>query len=101
MPNELKISIGQHSDKGRKDVNQDFYGVAIPKEPQLSSKGVAVAFYNTFFGLTIATLTVVAYLIVSVKQGRDMARIEFALASLVDQLLVSGEPQRPALRVTR
>lgn len=43
MPNELKISIGQHSDRGRKAVNQDFYGVAIPNEPQLSSKGIAIA----------------------------------------------------------
>lgn len=39
----LKISIGQHSDKGRKETNQDFHGAYIPKEPQLSSKGVAIA----------------------------------------------------------
>ena len=43
MPHALKISVGQHSDKGRKEVNQDFYGVSIPKEPLLSSKGVAIA----------------------------------------------------------
>lgn len=43
MPNTLKISVGQHSDKGRKEVNQDFHGVCIPKEPQLSGKGVAIA----------------------------------------------------------
>jgi hypothetical protein len=42
MPRELKISAGQHSDKGRKDINQDFHGVLIPKEPLLSLKGVAV-----------------------------------------------------------
>ncbi|WP_235726714.1 PP2C family protein-serine/threonine phosphatase [Methylocaldum szegediense] len=35
--------MGQYSDKGRKETNQDFYGVCIPKEPQLSSKGVAIA----------------------------------------------------------
>ena len=28
MSRELKLSIGQHSDKGRKQANQDFYGVA-------------------------------------------------------------------------
>src|SRR6187549_3055427 len=39
----MKVSVGQHSDKGRKEVNQDFYGVAIPPEPLLTSKGVAVA----------------------------------------------------------
>ena len=43
MPSQLKISIGQYSDKGRKKINQDFYGVSIPKEPQLTSKGIAIA----------------------------------------------------------
>jgi serine/threonine protein phosphatase PrpC/predicted Ser/Thr protein kinase len=43
MPSQLKISIGQHSDKGRKDANQDFHGVYIPIEPQLSAKGIAIA----------------------------------------------------------
>ncbi|MCX7156499.1 MAG: bifunctional protein-serine/threonine kinase/phosphatase [Rhodocyclales bacterium] len=43
MSTELKLSIGQHSDKGRKETNQDFHGVSLPKEPQLSAKGVAVA----------------------------------------------------------
>jgi len=42
MPRELKISVGQHSDKGRKEINQDFHGVLIPKEPLLSLKGIAV-----------------------------------------------------------
>lgn len=43
MPNALNITIGQFSDKGRKTVNQDFHGAFIPKEPQLSSKGIAIA----------------------------------------------------------
>lgn len=43
MSSQLKISAGQHSDKGRKEVNQDFHGVFIPKEPLLTSKGVAIA----------------------------------------------------------
>ena len=42
MPLELKISVGQHSDKGRKKTNQDFHGVLIPAEPLLSLKGIAV-----------------------------------------------------------
>ncbi|HZR86600.1 MAG TPA: bifunctional protein-serine/threonine kinase/phosphatase [Bradyrhizobium sp.] len=41
MPRELKISIGQHSDKGRKPINQDFHGALIPREPLLSLKGIA------------------------------------------------------------
>ncbi len=43
MSRELRISVGQHSDKGRKETNQDFYGVLIPEEPLLSLKGIAIA----------------------------------------------------------
>ncbi|WP_434130372.1 protein kinase domain-containing protein [Methylocaldum sp. GT1BB] len=43
MSSQLRISVGQYSDKGRKETNQDFHGVCIPKEPQLSSKGIAIA----------------------------------------------------------
>ena len=42
MADELKISIGQHSDKGRKEINQDFHGALIPIQPELSLKGIAV-----------------------------------------------------------
>jgi serine/threonine protein phosphatase PrpC len=42
MPRELKISVGQFSDKGRKETNQDFHGVLIPDEPLLSLKGISV-----------------------------------------------------------
>ena len=43
MPSKLKISVGQHSDKGRKETNQDFNGVLIPQEPLLTTKGIAIA----------------------------------------------------------
>ena len=62
------------------------------------SKGVAVAFYNTFFGLTVATVTVVAYLLVSAKQGRELVRMEAATSALVDRLLISGDAQNAARR---
>jgi serine/threonine protein phosphatase PrpC len=39
----LKISVGQYSDKGRKEVNQDFHGVLVPEEPLLTAKGIAIA----------------------------------------------------------
>src|SRR5436305_1633884 len=42
MPSQLAISIGQYSDKGRKEINQDFHGALIPHEPQLSLKGIAL-----------------------------------------------------------
>jgi len=43
MPRELKVSIGQYSDKGRKETNQDFHGAMMPGEPTLGLKGIAVA----------------------------------------------------------
>lgn len=42
MSGTLAISIGQHSDRGRKEVNQDFHGALIPEEPLLGLKGIAV-----------------------------------------------------------
>jgi serine/threonine protein phosphatase PrpC len=42
-PPRLRVSVGQHSERGRKPVNQDFYGWRLPEEPLLGSKGIAVA----------------------------------------------------------
>ena len=42
MPSQLAISIGQYSDKGRKEINQDFHGALIPEEPLLGLKGIAI-----------------------------------------------------------
>src|ERR1043166_7244950 len=42
MSRGLQISIGQYSDRGRKEINQDFHGALIPNEPLLSTKGIAV-----------------------------------------------------------
>ena len=39
MPRELKISVGQHSDKGRKETNQDFHGVLIPGRAAAQPEG--------------------------------------------------------------
>src|SRR5690606_3356724 len=43
LPGQLAISLGQHSECGRKPRNQDFHGAYIPPEPQLSTKGIAIA----------------------------------------------------------
>lgn len=43
MARKLTISVGQHSDKGRKQANQDFHGALIPAEPLLGLKGIAIA----------------------------------------------------------
>ncbi len=43
MSSPLRVSLGQYSDRGRKTVNQDFYGACVPQNAQLALKGVAVA----------------------------------------------------------
>jgi serine/threonine protein phosphatase PrpC len=43
MTKALRVTIGQYSDPGPKPLNQDSYGALIPKEPLLSSKGLAIA----------------------------------------------------------
>lgn len=43
MTKSLSISVGQHSSAGRKPINQDRYGLFIPENPELSTKGITVA----------------------------------------------------------
>ncbi len=43
MQKKLTISIGYYSNSGRKELNQDFHDICIPNEPQLTSKGIAIA----------------------------------------------------------
>ena len=43
MSTHLTLSVGQHSDKGRKEINQDFHGLCVPPPSQLAAKGIAMA----------------------------------------------------------
>ncbi len=43
MSNQLHISFGQYSDKGRKALNQDYCSVRVPLGSQRDLKGVAIA----------------------------------------------------------
>ena len=43
MQNQLKIQLGQYSNKGVKQINQDFYDTRIPTQPLLTNKGIALA----------------------------------------------------------
>ena len=43
MSQPLSVSIGGATNKGVKEINQDFLGSVIPKEPMLSSKGIVLA----------------------------------------------------------
>ncbi|MCP1550240.1 MULTISPECIES: bifunctional protein-serine/threonine kinase/phosphatase [Methylorubrum] len=43
MTNDLKLTLGQHSEAGRKPSNQDFHGALVPGQPALGLKGAAIA----------------------------------------------------------
>ncbi len=43
MNKQLTVSLGQYSDKGPKETNQDFHGACIPYTSQLDLKGIALA----------------------------------------------------------
>jgi serine/threonine protein phosphatase PrpC len=43
MQSSHKVAVGQHSERGRKPINQDFHGALVPGEPGLSAKGVCIA----------------------------------------------------------
>ncbi len=43
MNTQLQVSLGQSSDKGVKERNEDFYGAYLPTDSTLESKGIAVA----------------------------------------------------------
>ena len=60
------------------------------------SKGIAVAFYNTFFGLAVALVTVAVFMIISGRQSRITTAMEVATARLVDALASHRGPQEPA-----
>lgn len=50
MTRGLSVSIGQHSTAGDKDTNEDFYGVIVPDEPLLSTKGIAAVIADGMSG---------------------------------------------------
>ena len=43
MAQALRITLGQHSRAGRKALNQDFHGAAVPTGTLLRTKGIAIA----------------------------------------------------------
>jgi serine/threonine protein phosphatase PrpC len=54
MAGTLRISLGQHSERGRKEINQDFHGAWVPQEPLLSAKGIAVALADGISSSTVS-----------------------------------------------
>ncbi|MBI2892037.1 MAG: MotA/TolQ/ExbB proton channel family protein [Deltaproteobacteria bacterium] len=54
---------------------------------QMLSQGIAIAFYNTFFGLIVATIAIVFYLILLGRMNATIAFMEQAAATVVDAIL--------------
>lgn len=54
MPQELRVSIGQHSLAGRKPVNQDSHGVHVPTGEALASHGITLALADGLSGSPVS-----------------------------------------------
>jgi len=65
------------------------------------SQGIAIAFYNTFFGLTVATLSVVLYLVLIAKTNAVLAFIEQSAARVIDSIIWHREDHGEAHPVAR
>lgn len=68
-------------------------GDAATRQSMLS-EGISIAFYNTFFGLTVAVLIIVAYMFILGRQNRVLADMELGTARLIDQILVRQAMER-------
>ena len=61
------------------------------------SQGIAIAFYNTFFGLTVATMGIVTYLILLTRMNAAMALLEHSASKVIDTILsVRERMKKPA-----
>jgi biopolymer transport protein ExbB/TolQ len=58
------------------------------------SKGIAIAFYNTFFGLIVATMGIIFYLLLMSKMNGTTALMEQSAATVVDRILSMREKAR-------
>ena len=61
---------------------------------QMLSQGIAIAFYNTFFGLVVATMAVVFYLLLLGRMNNTLAFMEQAAATVVDAILWNRDNQK-------
>jgi biopolymer transport protein ExbB/TolQ len=63
---------------------------------QMLSQGIGIAFYNTFFGLTVAVVIIVAYMLILGRQNKLLSQMEHGSAKLVDQLLLQQSMDKQA-----
>ena len=50
-------------------------------------RGISIAFYNTFFGLVVATISIVFYLILIAKTNGTLALMERSASQVIDSIL--------------
>ncbi len=68
-------------------------GDAAARQAMLA-EGISIAFYNTFFGLTVAVLIIIAYMFILGKQNKLLADMELGSARIIDELLIRQSMQR-------
>jgi biopolymer transport protein ExbB len=51
------------------------------------SQGISIAFYNTFFGLVVATIGIVFYLILIARTNSTLAMMERSASQVIDSIL--------------
>jgi len=79
-----------------------FSGVAggdAATRQRLLSQGISIAFYNTFFGLSVAVGIIIAYMFILGRQNKILAQMELGSAKLIDQLLLQQSIGREQNRV--
>jgi len=62
-------------------------GDAATRQAALS-KGISIAFYNTYFGLVVAVVIIAAYMVILGRQNKVIGQMEIGSAKLVDTLLL-------------
>lgn len=72
-------------------------GDAATRQAMLS-EGISIAFYNTFFGLTIAVMIIIAYMLILGRQNKILGNMELGSAKLIDQLLLRHSIDRDKAR---
>lgn len=65
-------------------------GDAATRQAMLSH-GISIAFYNTFFGLTVAVGIIIAYMFILGRQNKLIGQLELGSAKLIDQLLIQQQ----------
>jgi biopolymer transport protein ExbB/TolQ len=60
------------------------------------SQGISIAFYNSFFGLTVATITVFFYLLLLGRMNSSVAFLEQAAATIIDAIVWHRDQAPPA-----